>query len=579
MKRTKKRNKLSIQLFITTFLVMTIIISVIMLLQYLFFDFLYENYKINQISAKIEKLSEKIEAGELGLVDLKMIQDEFIFNHNTFISILDEGGNDYANKLKEKQNWYTITALTSDNAEISFTISEYELYSKTIRDISYNDYFNDDIIKVGDEFNIFFDYISENKVIINLMLEMSENPAEELLSSNGTTITITKILDATQSEINEYNTFNSLPISIVSSGVLFVDASAGVNDITKMKTIEKEITDAENNNLVIRAFLSLKSVDDAAAALLSYYPYFLSLAIICAITISFLYSKKVSKPIIKISTISNKMSKLDFSETVKVEINNEIGQLGNDLNILADSLKTSLCDLENANKQLIKDIEKKKEQEMARKEFVDNVSHELKTPLGIIRCYAESLKDDIISKPKAEYYDDILEEVDKMTNLVMEMLELSKVESGDLKLNKTNIKIRDIINDNVLLYQPSANDKNMNILVKGVYPTMYADANKIDSAISNIIKNAVNYGEEFTEILINCSITEGKNKVSITNKCKGISQYEAEKFFERFYVGDKSRNKTSSGIGLSICAGIFKAHDFNYGILSENEYITVWFKY
>ena len=578
MKKIKKNKKLSFQLFITTFLLVTVIISVIMLLQYLFFDSLYENYKINQINNKIDELSKKIEDDKFSLIELKATQDEFLFNYNTHLSILDESGNDYANKLKDRQKWYTITGLTLENKTIVFTISEYELYSNLIRLFSDNYDANFDIVKVGDKFNIFYDYISENKVKVVLMTEISPDSDGGFFISNGVAITVKDIRQATQEEINEYSLYDFLPLNMVSTGVLLSD-DFFVNDIPKIKTIEKKITDSENNNLVIHAFLSLGNVDDAASALLSYYPYFLTFAVICGVIISFFYSKKVSKPITKISKISGKMAKLNFSETVKISINNEIGQLGSDLNILADSLKTSLLDLENANKQLIEDIKQKKEQEQARKEFVDNVSHELKTPLGIIKCYTESLKDGIVAKSKEEYYDDILEEIDKMTHLVMEMLELSKVESGDLKLNKEEINLKDIIDDNVLLYQLSANDKNINIVVKGNYPAIFADMNKIDSAISNIIKNAVNYGEEFSEISIECLAKEGKNKVSVTNKCKGINQHEAEKFFERFYVGDKSRNKSSTGIGLSICAGIFKAHDFDYGILSDNEYITVWFEY
>jgi len=569
----KKKRRLSVQLFITTFIVMTVIIAFIMLLQYLFFDVLYENYKIKKVNSEINELGTKIGNDELDLVELKNIQDEFIFTHNTILTVEDEWGSDYANSLKNKQDWYTVTSTTADHREIVFIISEYDLYYNLQREYGYE--INDELIAVGDEFIILFDYIYDNKAKIHMISEYLDIIDDKVDIINSAEIIITEVRSSTQVEIDEYILYDYFFAHNVIEGTVIFEDYAMSNVIN----IQKLAYTVDGSTVMINALVSLENVDDAAAALLSYYPYFLALAVLCALIISFIYSSKVSKPITNISSISNKMAMLEFDETVEDIGNNEIGQLGENLNILAHNLQIALIELKDANAQLLKDIEQKKEQEKVRKEFVDNVSHELKTPLGVIRCYAESLKDNIITKTKSEYYDDILQEVEKMTRLVMEMLELSKVELGDLKLNKTKVEVKDIIDDNVILHQLLADDKNMKILARGAFPAVVADTQKIDSAISNIIKNSVLYGEKSSNIIVGGEIKDGVCTVSVTNKCKGISRSEAKKFFDRFYVGDKARSESSTGLGLSICAAIFKAHGFDYGILSDGEAVTVWFEY
>lgn len=572
----KNKKKLSIQLFITTFIIMTVIIAVIMLLQYLFFDILYHNYKTDKMNSEINELAQLIESKQLNFVELKNIQDEFIFAHNTYVSVTDQWGEDYANSLIDKQKWYTVEAVTENNNEVIFTISDYELYYNLQN--AYNDDLNEDLIVAGDSFSIVFDIMYDNRIKIYLIADYLEIADEDLYGLNETGIVITGVRESAQSEIDEQISYDYFYGQNVADDVIVFEEYIDFN-AANIINIYKEVYTDDGNTVYINAFVSLENVEDAAAALLSYYPYFLAFAVLCALIVSIIYSNKVSKPITNISNISNKMAKLDFQENVDEKSNNEIGQLGENLNTLAENLQNALSELKDANEQLKKDIEQKQEQEKARKEFVDNVSHELKTPLGIIRCYAESLKDDMTTKPKSEYYDDILFEVEKMTRMVMEMLELSKVESGDLKLNMVRVDVKGIIDDNIILHQFLADDKNMKITLEGEYFDVLADAEKIDSTISNIIKNSVLYGEKSSEIKITGQSKDGICRISVANKCKNINQSEALKFFERFYVKDKSRGDGSTGLGLSICAGIFKAHGFDYGINSDGEWITVWFEY
>jgi len=574
----KSKRKLSLQLFINTFVVMALIISVIMIIQYLFFNELYENYKTNKVRNKINNLTYIIENDDINLVEYRSIEDDFMFSHNTYISVTDESGNDYTKKLVNNQNWYTVKAITEDNIYISFTISEYNLYANLQMTPYDNQDYQDELLAIGDEYNIVFDYIGYDVVYVHLITDYKEFVIEGDTLINVASVTIKEIEVATEAEINQY-LFHDYFYSqgIVEGAVMISDIETF--DAVDVIEINKEAYSKDGEILYIKAIISLVNVDDAAAALMSYFPYFLTFALLCSLIISFIYSKRVSNPIVKISDISNEMAKLNFDKKVDDTRNNEIGLLGKNLNCLADNLQNALAELKDANVQLKEDIKIKKEQEKVRKEFVANVSHELKTPLGVIRCYTESLKDNIITNPEKEYYDDILLEVEKMTRLVMEMLELSKVESGNLKLNKTVLDIKNIIADNIILHQMTAENRGISVTVNGELPKIIADEEKIDSAISNILLNAVTYGEKSSEVKIMGKVNHNICRVSIVNICEGIDKNEAKKFFERFYVGDKSRHEGSTGLGLPICRAIFEAHGFYYGIDSNGETITVWFEY
>lgn len=140
------------------------------------------------------------------------------------------------------------------------------------------------------------------------------------------------------------------------------------------------------------------------------------------------------------------MSNMDFTVSCDVDREDEIGNLARTLNFLSKNLQNALTDLKQKNQKLEEDIEKERKLENMRKEFVDNVSHELKTPIGIIEGYAEGLKDGIVSGDDAlAYLETIISESQKMNALVKNMLELSKLESGTIKPKLESFNINRLI--------------------------------------------------------------------------------------------------------------------------------------
>jgi two-component system sensor histidine kinase VanS len=173
------------------------------------------------------------------------------------------------------------------------------------------------------------------------------------------------------------------------------------------------------------ASTSLQPVGEAAAIVKDFYVYSYIFAILLIILLTFIFSRMISKPLLKLNDTASKMAKLDFSARYVSKSDDEIGNLGKTLNFLSDNLNSTLYQLNSANAQLKQDIEKDKQLEKLRREFVAGVSHELKTPISLIYGYAEGLRDGIPKGvKKSEYLDVILQETEHMGKLVTDMLDL-----------------------------------------------------------------------------------------------------------------------------------------------------------
>ena len=556
-----------------------------MVMQYLYFDDLYSSYKQEKIDFEIIELSEMLEGNELTYADYISIENEFIFNDGTFLSIEDENGNSIKNMLIDKMNWYSVTGIVDDNTTIKFVTNDFELsnnYHFMISDDESSNHEDLSWFMVDSKYSIgYIDLIFDYKILLFLYdnNEQINFATDDELFKEGK-ILITSIKEASQSEINTYMQLSMYSNTGFGASVIFpISDSSFIETSGIFYTNINDVTTINGTDYTINAMVSSAPIGDATQALLYYFPYFLLFSVVCAFIVSFIYSRKVTKPIIQINNISKQMANFEFDKKIKIKSKNELSSVGDNLNFLASNLDTALSELKNANELLLEDIKQQKIQEKSRKDFVSNVSHELKTPLGAIRCYIESLKDRVLPEKQDEYYDDILKEVKKMTHLVMDMLELAKAESGDIKLNITKFDLEDMLLDNVTMFEFLAKDKNMNIILQGDFAPINADAQKMDSICSNIIDNAVKYGLHDSDVIITSSINNDICRVSMKNNCNYITQSDAEKLFIRFHTSDKSRNSDGTGLGLSICSAILNVHNFNYGIISHGEVLEIWFEY
>ncbi|MCI2041029.1 MAG: HAMP domain-containing protein, partial [Clostridium luticellarii] len=195
-------------------------------------------------------------------------------------------------------------------------------------------------------------------------------------------------------------------------------------EINGTKNIVTAVPDNSKEEIIF-AVTSLQPVDEASSVIKEFYLYFYIGAVILILILSLIYTNMVSKPLVELNDTAKKMASLDFSEKCTVKSEDEIGNLANTLNFLSCNLDNALTSLKKANIKLEKDIEREREIEKIRKEFVAAVSHELKTPINLIEGYAEGLRDNIFKSEEKDYYIDIIiDESNKMANLVADMLNL-----------------------------------------------------------------------------------------------------------------------------------------------------------
>ena len=299
-------------------------------------------------------------------------------------------------------------------------------------------------------------------------------------------------------------------------------------------------------------------------------------------------SKKFTKPILELSTIANKMSNLDFSQKYRIKDNNdEIDNLGKSINIMSDKLENTIKELQKNNSELEKDIEKKSKMEEMRKQFISDVSHELKTPIALIQGYSEGLIENInTDEENRKFYSEvILDEANKMDNMVKELLELNKLEYGAEIFNNESFDILDLINDEIRKYTVVLKENNIEIKCNIKNSTnVYADQNFIEKVINNYLSNAIKNieeidGKKYIEIK-EYLLKNNKVKISIFNTGKNISKENLNKIWNRFYKEDSSRNrnKGGTGIGLSIVKAIMENYKNNYGVKNRKNGVEFFFE-
>ena len=286
----------------------------------------------------------------------------------------------------------------------------------------------------------------------------------------------------------------------------------------------------------------------------------------------FIISDNLTKPLLQLSEISKKMSRLEFENKYDGNSQDEIGILGNSMNELSLKLEKAIKELKNANIQLKADLEKKEQLDIMRQEFVANVSHELKTPIALIQGYAEGLETEGIadSKEKREYYVSVIkDETEKMNVMVRQLLDLSALERGMQELDISRINLKEIVDGVANSFELKFKEKDINVEIN-VSDSNYiwADGYKVEEVIKNYLSNAINHVDDnkvikvYTEELENNFV-----KLNVFNSGVQLSDEEMNKVWEKFYKVDKAHTRSygGTGLGLSIVKAIAEQHNTTCG--------------
>ncbi|MEZ4357179.1 MAG: ATP-binding protein [Eubacteriales bacterium] len=290
-------------------------------------------------------------------------------------------------------------------------------------------------------------------------------------------------------------------------------------------------------------YSELRELDKSLSAVFSQIFNCVLFSLAISIFVAFIFSRYFSRDIRKITTSANRLSGGDFSTRVYIKSQTEIGNLADTFNNMAGELER---------------------QEKLKTTFVADVSHELRTPMTSIQGFVQGIIDGAISKDDQEtYLKTVLSEIKRLNSLIADLLEMSRLDSPELKLNIEHFDINELLRRSIINFEQAIESKKINVEIGfGDKPNMVlADPDKIAQVATNIIDNAVKFTPKGGKISINVKRSADKTNVIISDTGIGIPENELPFIFERFYKVDKARAEyKGTGLGLAIVKRIIEQH-------------------
>ena len=372
------------------------------------------------------------------------------------------------------------------------------------------------------------------------------------------------------------------------------DKNAEVLENTEQYTVEKTAdrrlkTDylvlwgnLQDGNIILMR-TAVESIKESVGIANRFLAYVGIVAVILCAAIIYFVTRRITNPILQLAEISRRMTNLDFEAKFQSKGKNEVDLLGEHMNQLSETLEKTISELKSANNELKIDIEKKTEIDKMRKEFISNVSHELKTPIALIQGYAEGLSECINDDADSRefYCEVIMDEADKMNQLVKNLLTLNQLESGSDQVVFERFDLMEVIGGVINSTAILREQGNISLKLNGAGPIyVWADEFKTEQVLTNYISNAIHYaaGEKQIEISVLPGIEAVR--VEVFNTGNHIPEEELGHIWDKFYKVDKARTREygGNGIGLSIVKAIMDSFHQNCGAYNVERGVVFWFE-
>lgn len=421
----------------------------------------------------------------------------------------------------------------------------------------------------SDEFTVTFDNLCSNGNIMTLILQ----PDGKVLRSS------VNDLDALRGEL-----WNVL---------LHTDDMEVLYSNDQYQLLRKNDTRLDSEYLVLVGVLengdmilmrtAVESIRESAAISNRFLLFVGAAAIVSSLLVAFFTTRHITKPLQQLTDISKRMVDFDFNAKYESNRSNsyEVEELGNHINRLSENLERTISELKTANVELQDDIEKKIQIDEMRKEFLSNVSHELKTPLALIQGYAEGLQECINDDAESRefYCDVIIDEADKMNRMVKKLLTLNQLEFGNdqvvmERFDMTEL-VRGVANSTKILMEQKGIRLELDNLEEA---WVWGDEFKVEEVITNYMSNAINHADGGKVIRVFYTRFEDKLRVSVFNTGQPIPEDDIDKIWVKFYKVDKARTREygGSGIGLSIVKAIMDSFHQQCGVINHEDGVEFW---
>ena len=324
-----------------------------------------------------------------------------------------------------------------------------------------------------------------------------------------------------------------------------------------------------NNGEIIILRKPIKIIHESVSIANQFYILAGVVAAIISSIFIIVFSKKMTGPIIEMSNVAENISELKFDKHVNINSKDEIGKLGQSINRISEKLCVSIDELK-------KDVER-------RKQLVRNITHELKTPIGIIKGYAEGIKYGVADDKEklGKYCKVLVEECDRMDKLILELLNHSMMEVGMVKLNKTTFDIFEFISHILERFNLTFNERRITFdfqCIKNYF--ICADKDMLEKAVNNFIINAIDFVDQKSYIKLSVEKSENGIRISVFNTGNYISENDKEKIWDVYYKGDKARTRKygGHGLGLAIVKLVVQLHGGNTRVENMNDGVEFSFE-
>ena len=337
-----------------------------------------------------------------------------------------------------------------------------------------------------------------------------------------------------------------------------------------------------NDNMVfLRA--PIASMEESVGIANRFLAYVGVAVILLGVVLSALFARKVSEPIMHLADISERVARLDFDAKYDGKgRSDEIAVLGHSINKMSENLEKTISELKSANNELELDIARKTRIDEMRREFLSNVSHELKTPIALIQGYAEGLRDCVNDdrKSRDEYCEVIIDEAGKMNRMVQQLLMLNELESGRDTVTFSRFDLMELISgclqaDDILL-----KSGGITVHTDPAHPVfVWSDPQRVEQVINNYLSNAIHYAGGDKVIDITVGTVDGKVRLNVFNTGDTIPEEALDQLWTKFYKVDKARTREygGTGIGLSIVKAIADLLRQECGVTNYDNGVAFWF--
>lgn len=564
-----KKRGITVKLFAVTALFFLVFYAMILILQLLFFDRFYQHHKTKEAAEYIHQLAEGYEQNSWSEAELTKQTLSYMRKTKSPLTIVDAEG------FQLVQDPFNIMLETGDGNVVEVSLSLLVThYGKQIRALHIAE---GDILMVQGEVDAEVASVIYPSVITKNDASVGEDLVENEVTIEGKVKSISlpkagmieRGLGILYDALLEWFPLKEEQIKQLSKGeslqLDWVEPWSGKHNLVLIEPIKKD-----DEMQFMLSVTSLQEIRETNEALQHFYVYIGIAGFVLILLLSLFFSRIVSRPLIKLNEMAKKMVHLDFSTVKPIKQKDELGSLSNNMLVMAKNLDVALNDLKQANGKLKQDVEKRVQMEKEQREFFEHASHELKTPLSIVKSFAEGLQDGVNPDKQDHYVEVIIEESEKMEVLITDMLDLAKLENGAIKLRKTSFLLSEMIENlaDKLFYIAKKKDVLIEILPKNEQHIL-ADYEWLERVMQNLLINAVRHSEPNSVIVIRIELDQENGSVvfKIENKGTQIPEEQLDKIWRRFYRTESSRSRMTggTGLGLAIVQQILDLHGFQYG--------------